>query len=403
MGVVHLARDRALERTVALKFITGNWTGAARARIGELFQLEARLTARLGHENIVRIFDLGSEHGVPFLVMEHLEGRPLDSLLAKEELDALRATKIMTDVARGLAHAHRGGVVHRDLKPSNIFILKDGRAKILDFGLAGLGNVVADGRSKTSAVVGTPSYMSPEQWLEQPQDGRTDIWAAGVIFFEMLIGRKPFVESNLEMLRRKVTSLDAVPSLRQLRPDLPEEAERVVGRALKKDVTQRFGAAEELLDALVGLEVTLTRSVQAHDANRLKRPRPERRQVTLLSCALADVMGTAERMEPEDFGELVGVFFETCATVIRQLEGTMVSHTGGRSVACFGYPVAHEDDAQRAVRAAFLMSEAVQRLARPSGEVPSVQIGIHTGLAVAGKLSGDNPEAPLSSRATSRR
>ena len=143
----------------------------------------------------------------------------------------------------------------------------------------------------------------------------------------------------------------------------------MVERALKKDITQRFGAAEELLDALVGLEVTLTRSVQAYEANRLKRPRPERRQVTLLSCALADVMGTAERMEPEDFGELVGAFFETCATVIRQLEGTMVSHTGGRSVACFGYPVAHEDDAQRAVRAAFLMCEAVQRLARPSGEV----------------------------------
>ena len=88
----------------------------------------------------------------------------------------------------------------------------------------------------------------------------------------MLIGRKPFVESNLEVLRRKVTSLDAVPSLRQLRPDLPEEAERVVERALKKDITQRFGAAEELLDALVGLEVTLTRRVQAHDADRLKRP-----------------------------------------------------------------------------------------------------------------------------------
>ena len=145
---------------------------------------------------------------------------------------------------------------------------------------------------------------------------------------------------------------------------------------------------------MVGLEVTLTRSIQASDVNRLKRPRPERRQVTLLSCALADLMGTAERMEPEDFGELVGTFFETCATVIRQLEGTMVSHTGGRSVACFGYPLAHEDDAQRAVRAALLMREAVESLACPGGEMPSAQIGIHTGLAIAGRLSGDDPDAP---------
>jgi TOMM system kinase/cyclase fusion protein len=394
MGVVHLARDRALDRTVALKFITCNWIGASRARIDELFQLEARLTARLAHDNIVRIFDLGNELGVPFLVMEHLEGRPLDSLLAKEEWDALRATKIMIDVARGLAHAHRVGVVHRDLKPSNIFILKDGRAKILDFGLAGLGVLAVDGRSNAPAMVGTPSYMAPEQWLGHPQDGRTDLWAAGVIFFEMLIGRKPFVESDFEMLRRNVTSLDPIPSLRQFRPELPEEAERVVGRALKKEITERFGTAEELLDALVGLEVTLTRNVQASSGNRQKRPRPERRQITLLSCALADLMGTAERMEPEDFGELVGTFFETCATVIRQLEGTMVSHTGGRSVACFGYPLAHEDDAQRAVRAAFLMREAVETLARPGGDIPAAHIGIHTGLAVAGRLSGDDPDAP---------
>jgi TOMM system kinase/cyclase fusion protein len=394
MGVVHLARDNALERTVALKFITREWTGAPPERIGELFRLEARLTARLAHENIVRIFDLGSEHGVPFLVMEHLEGRTLESLLAKEEWNALRATRIMIDVARGLAHAHKVGVVHRDLKPSNIFVLKDGRAKILDFGLAGLGSLAADPVSGSSSVVGTPNYMPPEQWLAQPQDGRSDIWAAGVIFFELLIGRKPFVESNLELLRRVVTSDDPAPSLCQLRPDLPEEADRIVARALKKDITQRFGAAEELLDALVGLELTLTRNVQAEDARQIKRPRPERRQVTLLSCALADLMSIAERMEPDDFGELVSEFFEICATVTRQLEGTMVSHTGGRSVACFGYPVAHEDDAQRAVRAAFLISEAMQRLARRGAEVPAVQVGIHTGLAVAGRLSGNDPESP---------
>jgi serine/threonine protein kinase/predicted ATPase len=394
LGIVRGARDSALDRTVALKFITYSRTSsAASTQINELFKLEARLTARLAHENIVRIFDIGNEEGVPFLVMEHLEGRTLDSLLAKDEWDALKATKVMTDVARGLAHAHKAGVVHRDLKPSNIFILKDGRAKILDFGLAGLGSLFS-GLAGGSSAVGTPSYMPPEQWLAQSQDGRSDIWAAGVIFFEMLAGRPPFVAQNLEMLRQNVTSPDPAPSLRQLRPELPEEAERVVARALKKDITQRFGTADELLDALVGLEVALTRGLHAQGPDRLKRPRSERRQLTLLSCALADLVGIAERMEPEDFSELLDGFFETCATVVRQLEGTMVSNTGGRSVACFGYPVAHEDDAQRAVRAAFLMCDAVRSLGRSGSEVPAVQVGVHTGVALAGKLRGDDPEAP---------
>jgi len=395
MGVVHMAHDSALDRTVALKFITHHWTGVSREQIDELFRLEARVTARLGHENIVRIFDIGNEGGVPFLVMEHLEGRSLDSLLAKEEWDALRATEVMTDVARGLAHAHKAGVVHCDLKPSNIFIVKDGRAKILDFGLAGFNNLFAATGARAAKVAGTPSYMSPEQWLGQPLDGRTDIWAAGVIFFEMLTGRLPFDASEVKSLRHIITSPDPVPSLRQLRPDLPEEAERAVDRALKKDIAERFGTADELLDALVSLEVALTQSVQARSGDHQKRQRPERRQVTLLSCGLADLMGTAERMEPEDFGELVAAFFETCATVVRQLEGTLVSLTGGRSVACFGYPVAHEDDAQRAVRAAFLVCEAVPNLSRTGGETPSVQVGVHTGLALSGTLRGDDPESPI--------
>ncbi len=392
MGIVHLARDSALDRTVALKFITYNRANTSSAQLGELFKLEARLTARLAHENIVRIFDIGEEEGVPFLVMEHLEGRSLDSLLAREEWDALKATKVMTDVARGLAHAHKSGVVHRDLKPSNIFILKEGRAKILDFGLAGLSKLFSHDLSGAAAV-GTPNYMPPEQWLGEPQDGRSDIWAAGVIFFEMLAGRAPFLAPSVEALRKLVTSPDPAPSLRQFRPDLPEEAERVVASAINKDLTKRFGTAEELLDALVGLEMALTRSLHAQGADRQSQPRPERRQVTLLSCALADLVGISERMDPEDFGELVGAFFETCATVVRQLEGSLVSHSGGRSVACFGYPVAHEDDAQRAVRAAFLVCEAVRNLKQPGREAPSVQVGIHTGVALAGKLRSDDPGA----------
>ncbi|MGZ3427262.1 MAG: serine/threonine-protein kinase, partial [Polyangia bacterium] len=136
MGAVFLARDRGLARNVAIKFVGREHTVVPEDQGLRLFELEAQATARLDSENIVRIFDLGTTNGVPFLVMEFLEGRSLHTIMQHERLDALRATRMLRDIARGLGHAHRAGIVHRDLKPSNIFILKDDRLKILDFGLA---------------------------------------------------------------------------------------------------------------------------------------------------------------------------------------------------------------------------------------------------------------------------
>src|SRR5687768_4416096 len=131
MGTVFLARDRLLERPVAVKFIIHPEYYLPQDERVALFKQEARATARLNHEGIVRVFDLGTYLRMPFLVMEYLEGQALSSIMKHQRLDALRATRIMADVARGLAHAHRTGIVHRDLKPSNIFIVKDSRAKIL--------------------------------------------------------------------------------------------------------------------------------------------------------------------------------------------------------------------------------------------------------------------------------
>jgi serine/threonine protein kinase len=263
MAVVLLAKDTVLDRTVAIKFITHEILGAGGNEAVERFKLEARASARLSHENIVRVFDLGTANGVPFLVMEHLEGRPLDVVAAHEEVDALRAVRILADVARGLSHAHRSGIVHRDLKPSNVFLLEDGRAKIVDFGLASVAVGIDARGAQSHALAGTPRYMSPEQWRGGAQDGRTDIWAAGVMLFELLARQPPFAAPRLLDVRRMVLSPDPAPSLRQLRPDLPEEAERILAATLAKDVAKRFGSADELLYALVALEVALSRSLRA--------------------------------------------------------------------------------------------------------------------------------------------
>ncbi len=396
MGVVFLANDQFLDRTVAIKFITPGIRRAADSTPTDMVKSEARAMARLSHENIVRIFDVGVHADMPFQVMEYLEGRTLSSAISYEEFDTRRATSLMIDIARGLAHAHKSGVIHRDLKPSNIFLVREGRAKILDLGLAQMAAGL-ERDAQTPAIAGTPLYMSPEQWRGAPQDGRTDIWSAGVIFFQLLTGQVPFPGQGSEAIRARVLGEAPAPLLRTLRPDLPAEAERIVERALQKEPGRRFGSTEELLDALVGLEVALSHSLRTawnapHQAQRTVRARPERRQMTLLSCALADVTPLSERLGADEYGELLASFFESCATIIGQLEGTLIASVGGRVLACFGYPLAHEDDAQRALRAALLLRDSIAGLGGASAP-HAVQIGIHTGKAFAGKPSGAEASA----------
>jgi predicted ATPase/class 3 adenylate cyclase len=402
MGAVFLARDHLLERTVAVKFIIHSRAHASRDEVVELFRQEARTTARLNHENIMQVFDLGTWNDTPFLVMEHMVGQSLDSLVHEgEPFDALRATHVIADIARALAHAHRAGIVHRDLKPSNIFILKNGRAKILDFGVATITR--AQGPSSSAMIAGTPLYMSPEQWRGEQQDGRADLWAAGMLFFELLTGRRPTDERDFRHIRAQMLSPEPLRSVRDLRPELPEEANALVGRALSKDKEERFASADEFLDAVVGLEMVLRRALRAashSDQSADVPPRASQRQVTLVSFRLVRLASLAEELDLEAFADLCAGFFESGRTVVRQLEGAVVSAAGGHLLAGFGYPVAHEDDAQRAVRAALLVIEGVRGIARQIGANAAVRVGVHTGAVLVGRdrseegaiLQGEAPE-----------
>ncbi|WP_394825589.1 protein kinase domain-containing protein [Pendulispora albinea] len=373
MSVVFLARDTVLDRKVAIKFLIREMrnTSDALARL----QLEARACARLNHENIVRLFDMGTDRGLPFLVMEHLEGRPLDAIVRDGSIDARRVVRVMIDVAKGLAQAHRAGILHRDLKPSNVFITKDGTAKILDFGVAAMAH---DPGALAEELWGTPRYMSPEQWRGEAQDGRTDIWAAGVMFFELLTGSSPFEGASLAELREAVGSRAPAPSLRRVRPELPEEAEPIAQRAMKKCAAERFANADELLDALVKLEVALDHVMRTrHDeAERGARPKPEMRQVTVVSCALDDFPALPGERGLDELTASLDDFFDVCTTIVRELEGTSLSLLGPRFLACFGYPTAHEDNAPRALRAALLIVDAM-RTRR------AVRVGVATSLSIA--------------------
>src|SRR5580700_10316850 len=199
MGEVYRARDLRLGRDVALKILPESFArDADRLR---RFEQEARAVAALNHPNILAVFDIGEQNGSPFIVSELLEGESLRAALDRGVMPQRKTLEYGVQIAHGLAAAHEKGIVHRDLKPENIFITKDGRIKILDFGLAKLahtGNAQQDGVTLTSAhtavgvVMGTASYMAPEQVRGETADPRTDIFAFGAVLYEMLSGARAF-------------------------------------------------------------------------------------------------------------------------------------------------------------------------------------------------------------------
>jgi hypothetical protein len=204
MSEVYLARDVSLDREVALKLIRVRASEAGRQRLAEK---EAHATATLNHPNIVTLYQFGSWEGGYYLVLERLHGETLADRLSRGRLEAREALAIMVEVLRGIAHAHKLGILHRDLKPHNVFLCADGRVKVLDFGLAGMmraTSAAAGARAapgQTFAFAGTPAYMAPEQWRGEPQDARVDVWALGVLLFELVTGGLPFQARGADDLR----------------------------------------------------------------------------------------------------------------------------------------------------------------------------------------------------------
>jgi eukaryotic-like serine/threonine-protein kinase len=245
MGLVYRARDETLDRDVAIKILTleGVFDSESRKR----FEVEAKAAARLQHPNIVTIYELGDDRGVPFIAMELLHGIDLDTLsrsgealLLEERLD------IAIQVCRGLAYAHSHGVVHRDIKPSNIRLLDDGSVKIMDFGIAKLGGMAL---TQSGMMVGTAHYMSPEQVRGRPLDGRSDVFSVGVILHELLTGSRPFAGDTATEVLYKIAHEDAP----RLPPAVVEQlpgAQAILDRALAKEAAGRQAGAAALADEL---------------------------------------------------------------------------------------------------------------------------------------------------------
>ena len=256
MGSVYLARDLALDRPVAIKFIAPEKAGDASAR--RRLIREARAAASLDHPNICGVHEvIDSPDGRACIVMPYVEGRTLADVLREGPLDVRRALTITADLASALAAAHKHGIIHRDLKPQNIMLTNEQHAKLLDFGVARHTDASAvrrDGTTTTQlttpgVIVGTPPYMSPEQVLQRPLDGRSDLFALGTVLFESLTGRRPFNgQSGLEQVG-EVLHRDP-PPVSSLRSELTDQHDELVRRLLAKAPEDRFGSADELLGAL---------------------------------------------------------------------------------------------------------------------------------------------------------
>ncbi len=252
-GTVYKAKDKLLGRRVAIKTIRLDGLVATQTALEELverFQREARVSAQLRHPGIVTIYDVGEADGANYLAMEFIEGSGLDRIIAGERRVAPgRAAAICAQVAEALHYAHEQGVVHRDIKPANIMIEAGDRVKVADFGIAKVKDAGEQQLTATGSLLGTPSYMSPEQARGQQLDGRSDLFSLGCVLYEMLKGRKAFQGDSITALLFKIIA-EEPPPLRDDDPEIPDELEAIVRKALAKSPADRYANGQEMADAL---------------------------------------------------------------------------------------------------------------------------------------------------------
>nr|HEX4317756.1 serine/threonine-protein kinase [Kofleriaceae bacterium] len=296
MGIVYRGERVGLARPVAIKFLHAAHAHLAGAR--RRFEIEATAAGRMTHPNCAGVIDVGLDGDAPYLVMELVAGRTLREVMLDAPVAPARAVALGRQVLAGLAHAHARGVVHRDVKPENVVVAADPlgeHATLVDFGLAKVAGASGSPALSLDMAIGTPSYMSPEQTLGLPVDARSDVYAMGVLLFELLADRKPFAAAtSFETMRLHREA--PVPELAEVAPErgVPVELEAVVRGALAKDPAARYASAVELAlafdDALVAARESLDDIPVADLLAAASRGAPWRALLALLALGIAVAM-----------------------------------------------------------------------------------------------------------------
>jgi serine/threonine protein kinase len=286
MGVVHRAFDPQINRHIALKLLRQDRVTSE--ELVQRFLKEAQAMGGLSHPNIATVYDTGRDHGTIFIAMEILRGKSLKDVMRERELNRQEIIHIGVQIAEALDFAHRKGIVHRDIKPSNIIIDPDGNAKITDFGIAHIEDPTVTQQTIAGEILGTPLYMSPEQVVSNPVDGRSDIYSLGVILYEMTTGTSPFKGDNLAAIFQAI--LQDTPSLPELGDTtVSRNLSTLIMKSLSKDPDQRFQTGLEMAQPL---KACLQRR-QSDTMRGVRRPEKRRRIFPIVLAAMILIVAAA--------------------------------------------------------------------------------------------------------------
>src|SRR5438874_5549123 len=411
MGAVYLARQKRPSRYVAVKVLLPNITMNSQMQAQYLarFRREADIVARLEHVDIVPIYEYGEQDGLAYLVMPYLQGGSLYDVLAQRtQLPLDETIRYLSSAAAGLDYAHMHGIIHRDLKPANFLLHGDGRLLLSDFGIA---RILQDEMSATAGgsltvagtVLGTPHYMAPEMLRGEQVDHRVDLYALGIIAYQLLSGQLPFQgETPYAIIAGHMQGQP--PLLHQINPAIPLPVDSVVQQALAKNREDRFPSGQAMVHAL-SAATHFAASTAGMDANNAPTllpsnpqlmavlpgspfsqagtPLPEERK--LVSILFADVTEAAtfeEALDPEDIRALMERYYAHVQRVISDHGGIFEKFAGDAILAVFGLPRTHGDEAERAAAAALALREAMTS-DQAFSECLQLQIGINTGEIVA--------------------
>jgi serine/threonine protein kinase len=247
MGVVYEAHDPQIDRLVALKILRPDRM-VSEAYVGR-FLKEARAIGRLSHPSIVTIYDVGEDNDTIYIAMEYLKGKPFNEVIRSGVLTVPQSVDIARQVAEALDYAHRNAIVHRDIKPSNIILTDDLHVKLTDFGIARIEDAATMYQTQAGEILGTPVYMSPEQAMGQTVDGRSDLYALGVILYEMIAGRRPFAGNNIAAILRAITQ-DTPEAPISIDPFIPPALSDLIMKSIAKSPEERFQTGRQMAEAL---------------------------------------------------------------------------------------------------------------------------------------------------------
>jgi serine/threonine protein kinase len=251
MGIVYMARDPNLDLNVALKVLRTD-RDLPESFI-QRFLAEAKALGRLDHPHIVRVYNVDEDQGTVYIAMEFVEGEALSDIMKRNPFTTEMIIRFGIGIAEALDEAHRSGIVHRDVKPGNILVRKDGRPKITDFGIAHIDDSSTHTMTQAGEVLGTPAYMSPEQVLGKPVDGRSDLFSLGIILYELSTGTRPFSGENLGAIFNAITSSEPEPPIRK-NPALPPALNAAILKCLNKAPADRFATGQAMAEALKACE-----------------------------------------------------------------------------------------------------------------------------------------------------